>query len=148
MYFWINGCPSMQQSGLSSLLFCVPLRTSFHSFSTSAFASGINIAWCERSFIHTARFPEACVSERQISRIVRTIRDSRFPNFFVCTPRIRVYTRDSLSRSTSGVQTSFFPGSHLRASRTPRVVGLPEECCLTDTPRRWTRQHALAFTSK
>ena len=37
-------------------------RTFFHSFSTSAFASGINIAWGERSFIHTARFPEACVS--------------------------------------------------------------------------------------
>ena len=49
-----------------------------------------------------------------------------FP-FFCVHPRIRVYTRDSLSRSTSGVQTSFFPGSHLRASRTPQVVGLPEE---------------------
>ena len=94
----------------------------------------------ERSLIHTSRFPEACVSERQISRIVRTIRDSRFPKIhilFVCTPpRIRVYPRHSLSRSTSGVYTSFFPGSHLRVSRTPRVAGLLEGCCPTDTQRR------------
>ena len=34
-----------------------------------AFASGIMIAWNERSFIHTSRFPEACVSERQVSRV-------------------------------------------------------------------------------
>ena len=77
----------MQQSGLSLLLFCVHLKkTSFHSFSTAAFASGINIAWCERSFIHTARFPEACVSERQISRIVRTISDSVSQFFVFCAP--------------------------------------------------------------
>ena len=41
--------------------------TSFHSFSTATFASGINIAWGERSFAHT-RFPKTSVSERQISR--------------------------------------------------------------------------------
>ena len=37
---------------------------------------------------------QACVSERQISRIVRSIRDSRFPNIhiFICvyTSRIRI----------------------------------------------------------
>ena len=31
--------------------------TSFHSFSTAAFACGINIAWGERSFAHTLSFP-------------------------------------------------------------------------------------------
>ena len=44
--------------------------TCFHSLSTAAFASGINIAWATRSLIHPSRFPSACVSERQISRIV------------------------------------------------------------------------------
>ena len=67
------------------------ITTSFHSFSTAAFASGINIARSGRSFAHTL--------ERQISRIVWTIRNSRFPNIhtlfvctppaFVCTPEIR-----------------------------------------------------------
>ena len=41
---------------------------------------------------------------------------------FICvyTPIICVYTRHLLSRTTSGVCTSFFPGPHLRVSRTPR----------------------------
>ena len=39
--------------------------TSFHSFSTAAFASGINIAWCERSFAHTLGFPrQASLTDR------------------------------------------------------------------------------------
>ena len=63
MYFWICRCPSMQQSGLSLLLFFACFfTTSFHSFSTATFASGINIAWSERSFTHTLGFP------RQASR--------------------------------------------------------------------------------
>ena len=33
------------------------LKTSFHSFFTAAFASGINIAWGERPFAHTLDFP-------------------------------------------------------------------------------------------
>ena len=57
-------------------------------------------------------------------------------------------TRDSLSRSTSGVNTSFFPGSHSRVFRTPRVVGLLEESCPTDTLCHETRQHAPTFTSE
>ena len=60
------------------LFLCAFFMTSFHSFSIVAFASGINIAWVERSFVHTSRFPEACVSERQISRVFGTIRNSRF----------------------------------------------------------------------
>ena len=60
---------------------CAFFMTSFHSFSTVASASGINIAWNERYFAYTSRFPEACVSERQISRVFWTIRISRVPKF-------------------------------------------------------------------
>ena len=45
------------------------------------------------------------------------------------------YTRDSLSRTSSEVYT-------------PRVLGLLEEFCPTDTPCRETRQQAPAFTLK
>ena len=80
--FGHGGCPTMQQSGLSLLLFlCAFFMTSFHLFSIVAFASGINIAWNERSFVFASRFLEACVSERQISRIFWTICNSRFPKF-------------------------------------------------------------------
>ena len=59
------------------LFLCAFFMTSFHSFSIVAFASAINIAWVERSFIHTSRFPEACVS----ARVLWAMRDSRFPKF-------------------------------------------------------------------
>ena len=51
------------------LFLCAFLMTPFHSFSIVAFASRINTVWDERSFVCASRFPEACVSERQISRI-------------------------------------------------------------------------------
>ena len=95
--FWINGCPSMQQSGELSKLFV------------------------------TLGFPISIF-------------------LWVYTSRIRVCTRDSLNRTISGVCTSFFPRSHLRVSRTPRVLGLLEELCPKDTLCRETRQHAPAFT--
>ena len=60
------------------LLLCAFFMTSFHYFSIVAFSTGINIAW---DVIHTSRFPEACVSERQISRVFWTTRNSRFPKF-------------------------------------------------------------------
>ena len=63
------------------LFLCAFFMTSFHSFSFVAFAFGIKIAWGERSFVHTSRFPEACLSERQISRVFRNIRNSRFLKF-------------------------------------------------------------------
>ena len=46
------------------------------SFSIVAFS-----VWIERSFVHASRFPEACVSEREISRVIWTIHNSRFPKF-------------------------------------------------------------------
>ena len=63
----VHQCNKMDFPYLSFL--CAFFMTSFHSFAIVAFASGINIAWNERSVIHTSRFPEACVSERQISRV-------------------------------------------------------------------------------
>ena len=73
----------MQQSGLSLpfVFVCAFFMTSSHPFSIVAFASGINIAWDERSFVCASRFPEACVSERQISRVIWTIPNSRFAKF-------------------------------------------------------------------
>ena len=52
------------------LFLCAFFMTSFHFFSIVAFSSEINIVWDERSCIHTARFPQACVSERQTSRVL------------------------------------------------------------------------------
>ena len=112
MYFWIGWCPSVQQSGLSLLLFCVPLYNvlSFLVHCCLCVWNQHCLGW--KIFCTYSRFPEANVSERQISRVVRTIRDTRF----VC-----VYTQDSLSRTISEVNTSFFHGPHLRVSRTPQV---------------------------
>ena len=99
--------------------------TSFHSWSTAAFAFGINIAWGERSFIHTSRFPEASISERHISRIVWTILNSRSPNIhilFLCTPPAFVCTPE-IRRAEQHLKfvLLFFPSSHLRVSRTSRI---------------------------
>ena len=120
----------------------------FHSFSIVAFASGINIAWGERSFIHTFRFPEASVSERQVSRIVWTIRNSRFHNIhvlFVCTlPHWCVHPRFAEQNNIWSLYF-FLPKFSLEISRTPQVWGLLEEFCPTDTPCPQTRQHALNF---
>ena len=60
-------------------VFCAFSTTSFHSFSIVVFAFEINIALGERSSVCVSRFPDACVSERQISRIFRTIRNFRLP---------------------------------------------------------------------
>ena len=63
------------------LFLCAFFVTSFQSFSIVAFSSGINVAWDERSFVCASRFPEARVSERQISRVFWSTRNSRFPKF-------------------------------------------------------------------
>ena len=70
------------------LFLCAFFMTSFHSFSFVAFSFGIKIAWSERSFVHTSRFPEACVSERQISRVFRNIRNCRFPKFVLLSSQV------------------------------------------------------------
>ena len=133
MYFWIGGCRSMQQSGLS-LLLCLPFCTLFHSLSTVAFASGINNAWGERSFAHALGFP------RQVSLRDRSPESSE--------PYVTLDSRSSLIRTTFGVHTSFFPRPHLRVSRTLQAFRDNGKICPTDTPCRETRQHGLAFTLK
>ena len=116
------------------LFLCDFFMTSFHSFSIIAFSSGITVAWDER-FNHTSRFPEACVSERQISRVFWTIRDSRFPKF----------------GNQNHIRSPYFflpKFTHESISYFPDFKGLLEEFCLTDTLCRETRQHALAFTCR
>ena len=132
--FECGGCPSVQQSGFSPpfVFLCAFFMTSFHSFSTVASASGINIAWNERSFAYTSRFPEACVSERQISRVFWTIRNSRFPKF----------AEQNNTRSSY----FFLPRFSWEYLVPPGLLRLLEEFCLTDTLCRETRQHVLAFT--
>ena len=80
--FECGGCPSMQQSWLSLPFVFVCLFYDLLSFLFHCrFAFEINIALDERSFVCASRFPRACVSERQISRVFWTLRNSRFPKF-------------------------------------------------------------------
>ena len=83
MFLYFKMWRSMQQSGLSLpfVFVCAFFMTSSHPFSIVAFASGINITWDDRSFVCASRFPKAYVSERQISRVIWTIPNSRFPKF-------------------------------------------------------------------
>ena len=116
----------MQQSRLS-LLFCfcvLSLWPPSFLFPLSPFASGINVAWDERYFVCASRFPDACVSERQISRVFWTVRNSRFPMF----------TDQKDIRSSY-----FFPRVALESfSYSPDYI--------VDTLCRKTRQRALVFT--
>ena len=84
------------------LFLCAFFMISFHSFSIVAFASGINIAWNERS--------DACAA---------SLRD-RSPES--SEAYVTLYSRSSLNRTTFGVRSSFFSGSHLRLSHTPRIL--------------------------
>ena len=82
LYFWMwRMSTNAAKWTFLAICFCAFFMTSFHSFFTIAFASGINVAWSGRSSVHSSRFPEACVSERQISRVFWTIHNSRFPKF-------------------------------------------------------------------
>ena len=115
-YFWMWRM-SINAAKWTCLIFCfyVPsLWPPFIPFPLSLFASGVNIAWDERSFIHTSRFPEACVSERppESSEPYVTLDSSKFRwtephSEFILLP---------------------FPSSHLRVSRTlPDFEGVLEE---------------------
>ena len=135
--FGCGGCPSMQQSGLSiSFVFYVPsLWPPLFLFHCRAFTSGTNIAWNERSFVCASRFPEARVSERQISRVFWTIRNSQFPKF----------AEQNNIRSSYSFLPRFSLESVLYSLDFESSL---EEFCLTDTLCRETRQHVLAFTLK
>ena len=69
LWMWRMSMNATMWTFLVFSFLCAFFVTSFHSFSIVAFASGINISWNERSFVCASRFPEACVSEREISRI-------------------------------------------------------------------------------
>ena len=117
------------------LFLCAFFLTSSHSFSMVAFSSGINIAWNERSFVCASRFPEACVSERRISRVFWTIRNSRFLEFLWTEQHSEFILLSS----------QFLTWEYLVL---PWFSGLLEEFCLTDMLCRETWQHVLAFTCK
>ena len=69
------------------LFLCAFFMTSFHSFLFHCrLFIWINIAWNEKYFVYASLFPEACVSERQISRVFWTMRNSRFPQFAETEP--------------------------------------------------------------
>ena len=99
IYFWINGCPSMQQSGLSLLLFCMPLYDLLpflidcclcirnqHCLGWKIFYSYFSLSRGKRLW------------ETDLQNCLN-IRNSRFPNIhilfvsthlaLVCTPEIR-----------------------------------------------------------
>ena len=113
--------------------------TSFHSLSTAASASGINIAWGERSFAHTLGFPkQTSLRDRspELSEPFVTL------GSFVCTHKIRwaeQYPKLILLSSTVHTWEYLV---------LPKFSGLLEEFCPTDTPCRETRQHALVFALK
>ena len=78
--FGCGGCPSMQQRWLSFPFVCL-----VYDFLSFLFHCRLCI-WTqpclgEGSVVCASRFPEACVSERQISRVFWIIRNSRFPKF-------------------------------------------------------------------
>ena len=124
----------MQQSELSLPFVFVYFMTSFHSFSFVAFSSGINIAWDERSFVCASQFPEACVSERQISRVFWTIRNSRFPKI-----AHQNHTRSSYSflpRSTlENISYSWIFRVHLKKFVSQiRCAARRDNMCLISSP--------------
>ena len=86
-------------------------------------------------FCTCSRFPEACVSERQTSRIFWTIRNSRFPEI-------------RWTEQHPEFVPPFSPVHTWEYFVLSRLSRLLEECCPTDTPCRETRRHALAFTEK
>ena len=106
-YFWMWRM-SINARKWTFLKFCfkVPsLWPPFIPFPLSPFASGINIAWDEGSCFCASRF-----------RRHASPRD-RSPESPV--PYVTLDSRSSLIRTTFGVHTSFFTGSHLRVSRSP-----------------------------
>ena len=86
MYFWINGCPSMQQSGLSLLLFCVPLeKPPFIPFPPLPLRLESTLLGVKDLLFILLGFPRLA-SLRDRSPELSEPLVTRFPNFFVCAP--------------------------------------------------------------
>ena len=96
------------KSGLSlPSVFCVPsLWPPFIPFPLSPFHLELTLLDMKDLLFVLLGFPKHAVSERQISRVFWTIRNSRFLEV-------------RWTEQHSEVHTSFFPSSHLRVSRTP-----------------------------
>ena len=118
--------------------------TSFHSLSTATFASGINIAWGERSFAHTLGFPEEA-----------SLRD-RSPDmsepcctFHLCVHPPYLCVNLKLAEQNNIRSLYFFlPKSTLESISYSPGCRVTRRIFPTETPRRETRQHAPAFTLK
>ena len=109
----------MQQSGHSLLLFCVPLFIPCPLLPLRPESTLLGL----KDVLHILSVSRANVSER-LPKSSEPFVTLGFPifTFYVCVhPLYFEDTRDSLSRTSSEVYTSFFPGSHLRVSRTSRV---------------------------
>ena len=105
---WRMSVNATKWTFLTFCFLCAFFMTSFHSVSIVAFSSGINIAWDERLLFVLLGFPRHA-SPRDLS-----------PES--SEPHVTLDSRSSLIRTTFGVHTSFFPGSHLRVSRTHRIL--------------------------
>ena len=107
------------------LFLCAFFMTSFHSFSIVAFSSGINTVWEDLLFLLLGFLRHASLRDRSPES---------------SEPYVTLDSRSSLTRTTFGVHTSFFPCSHLRVSR------CSTNFCPTCKLCRETRQRVLAFT--
>ena len=107
--FEYGGCPSMQQSGLSlPFVFCVPsLWLLFILFPLSPLHLESTLLGVKDLLFVLLGFP------RHASLRDRSPESSE--------TYVTLDSRSSLIRTTFGVHTSVFPGSHLRVSRTPQI---------------------------
>ena len=98
----------MQQCEVSSPFIHVCLLYDLlHSLYIVAFSSGFNIVWVKDLLLVHLDFPRHA-----------SLRDTPPVS---PEPYVTLDSRSSLIRTTFGVHTSFFPGSHLRVSCTPQV---------------------------
>ena len=119
--FWCGECPSMHQSGLSFPFVLPSLWPPFFLFHCRLFIWNQHCLRWKTFFWYfsVSRGMRLWKTDLQKCPNHSWLSVSQHPYFiYVYTSRIRVYTRNSLRRSTSAVCTSFFPGSHLSVSRT------------------------------
>ena len=102
-YFW-RWRMSMQQSGLSLPFVFVSLLYDLLSF-----------LFHRRLFI----WNQNCLGMKDLLFVLLGFPRQASPES--SEPNVALDSRSSLIRTTFGVHTSFFPGSHLRVSHTPRV---------------------------
>ena len=95
---------------LTFCFLCAFFMTSFHTFPLSLFHLESTLLGMKDLLFILLGFPKHA-----------SLRD-RSPES--SEPHVTLDSRSSLIRTTFGVHTSFFPSSHLRVSRTPRILRL------------------------